>query len=230
MARQPRLALAGALHQVRLCGHDGQAIVRDDEDRARMIGQLREAAAAARLAVHAYALIDSELQLLATPAEAVGLGLAIQALGRRYVAAFNARHARRGTLWDGRFRNSVVDPALLVEATVHVESLPVARGLVAHAGDWPWSSAGHHLGRQREALVSEHPAYWKIGNTPFEREHAHAHFLEQGVAPALAQRFDQALVRGHAVGSERFAQEVAAAAARPVQPRRRGRPGRTRDS
>ena len=222
MARLPRLAVAGALHHVLQRGHDGQAIVRDDADRECLLALLREAALAERVAVHAYAVLDDALHLLVTPTSAAGLGRLMQAGGRRYVRAFNLRHDRSGTLWDGRFRSAVIEPGLLVEAMVHVEGLAQVGAVAGEHG--PRSSAAHHLGRRRDPLVSDHPAYWTLGNTPFERESAHAHRLGVGVGTALAARFDAALRSGHAVGSPTFVREVEAAAGRPAQARARGRP------
>lgn len=222
MARLPRLAVAGALHHVVQRGHDGQPIVRDDADRERLLALVREAAVAERVAVHAYALLDDALHLLVTPATATALGRLMQAVGRRYVRAFNLRHGRSGTLWDGRFRSSVIEPSLLVEVMIHVETR--AQPLGALPEHRPWTSAGHHLGRRRDPLLSDHSAYWSMGNTPFERELAHAHRLAVGVSPDLTHRFESALRSGHAVGSPSFVRDVEGAAGRPAQARARGRP------
>ena len=70
MARLPRLAVAGELHHVLLRGHNGQAVFADDADRAAFVELLREPAARQGVAIHAYALLDREVHLLATPAEA----------------------------------------------------------------------------------------------------------------------------------------------------------------
>lgn len=223
MARLPRLAVAGALHLVQQRGHDGQAIVRDDADRERLLALLREAASAERVSVHAYAVLDDALHLLVTPATAPALGRLMQSVGRRYVRAFNLRHGRSGTLWDGRFRSGIIEPGLLVQAMIHIEGLACPNGAAGgEAGSW--SSAPHHIGRRRDPLVTDHPAYWALGNTPFERESAHAHRLGVGVDAALVARFERALRSGHAVGAPGFVRQVEAVAGRPVQPRARGRP------
>jgi len=225
MARLPRLALAGELHQVALRGHNGGAVFIDDADRADFLDMLRQAAQEQGVAVHAYALLDAEVRLLATPARDESLGRLMQSLGRRYVLAFNRRHARRGTLWEGRFRSSVVDATdWLLDASVLVEDLPVRAGLAAAAGEWPWSSASHHLGRRRDPVVTEHGAYWKLGNTPFERELAHARLLTQGVALERAAAFEQALQKGHALGGGVFLAKLGEATSRPLTSRPRGRP------
>ncbi len=231
MARQPRLAMAGELHHVLLRGHNGQAVFADDADRAAFVELLREPAARQGVAIHAYALLASEVHLLATPAEAESLARLMQSIGRRYVALFNRRHARRGTLWDGRFRTSLLDSqTLLLPAMLHIEALPTRAGLVAVAQDWPWSSAAHHVGRRRDPLLTGHALYWRLGNTPFEREQAHTVALHEVQQGAEDMRFGHAVAKGLALGPAGFVDRMAETLGRPLASRRRGRPfGQTVD-
>lgn len=228
MARLPRLALAGELHHVLLRGHPAQAVFAEPVDRDAFVEMLQLALPPVGVALHAYVLVPGEAHLLATPAQPESLGRLMQSLGRRFGAAFNRRHGRQGAVWDGRFRCSVIEAARhLLEATVLLENLPVQAGLVAHARDWRWSSAPHHLGQVRDGLITEHPLHWELGNTPFERERAHAHLLERGLDSTVAQRLDLAVRRSHALGGEAFVARIAVDTGRPLGPRARGRP-RTR--
>jgi putative transposase len=225
MARTPRLALAGELHYLLLLGHNRQPVFADDPDREAYLAILRESAAHCRVAIHAYALLESEIHLLATPSESGALGRLMQSIGRRYVGAFNRRHSRSGSLWQGRFRTAVIDGATLGhDATLQVECQPVLAGLVAVASDWPWSSAAHHLGRRRDPLIAEHTSYWTLGNTPFEREHAHAYSLGEGPKAVVAAAIERAVRQGRPVGGERFLQQVEVRTGRPTRVRPRGRP------
>ena len=193
MARTPRLALAGELHYLIQRGHNRQAVFADDEDRIAYLAMLRDAAVQYGVAIHAYALLASEVHLAATPPEPEALSRLMQSLGRRYVAGHNRRHGRSGALWSGRFCAAPVDGAALGEALlVHIESLPVFAGLAGAAPEWVWSSVRHHLGRQRDPLIAEHTAYWALGNTPFERELAHANKLSEGVAATQREGFVRA--------------------------------------
>lgn len=227
LARAPRLSLAGELHYVIQCGHNRQAVFADDRDRETYLTMLREAAVQYGVAIHGYALLASEVHLLATPAAADSLSRLMQSLGRRYVAAVNRRHGRSGTLWAGRFRAGLIDGAALgAHALVHVETMPVRTGLATAAAEWAWSSACHHLGRRRDTLVTEHPSYWAIGNTPFERELAHAHKLREGLPAEIADRFTATAMRGHAIGPPAFSARIEAATGASLQAKRRGRPTR----
>lgn len=225
MARQPRLALDGEVHLVQLRSHDARPAFADDEDRSQFRELLRDPASRLGVALHAYALLDDQVLLLATPARAESLGRLMQAIGRRYGAAHNRRHGRRGSLWDGRFRSAILDAqTLLVDATVHVETLPVRAGLAAMPADWVWSSAAHHIGRRRDPLVSDHPRYWAIGNTPFDRELAHASALHEALQRSADPRWDHALARGRVLGPPAFGLRVSQALGRPTTVRPRGRP------
>lgn len=225
MARTTRLVAAGMPHHLIQRGNNRQAIFLDDDDRRQFLQVLREAAAVNRVALHAYVLMDNHIHLLATPAEANGLSALMQSLGRRYVAWFNRRHHRTGTLWDGRYKLSVVDPeASLLICQRYIELNPERTGQVVSATDHPWSSLAHHLGAAPDPLVSSHAAYWSLGNTPFEREAMYRDWLAQGVGAEQAAQVTRALSQSGVLGDAAFAQRLSQQMHRPVAPRPRGRP------
>jgi putative transposase len=174
--------------------------------------------------VHAYALLDNQVQLLLTPPTEAALSRMMQALGRRYVAAFNRRHGRSGTLWEGRFRAAVVQPGAHT-----LQSLRLIDGLVGQSmpSAGAWSSAPHRLGLCRNLLLTDPPEFWQLGNTPFEREAAYRRLLEQGLDLSTVRRIEHAATHGWALGSAPFLAQVAQALGRAVQPRARGRPPRS---
>jgi putative transposase len=223
VARLPRLALAGRAHYVILRTLPGVPAAVDDEDRAALLAALHEAFAQHGVALHAWSLRADRVELLATPPEPAALGLAMQALGRRYVAAYNRRHGRRGPLWDGRFRAAPVEPGAAVLRVLRLVDGAAAEG---HAAAAPWSSAAHRTGARRDPRLVDPPEFWALGNTPFDREAAYARLLAATVAADEAAAARSAALGGWALGSPGFAAEVAAATARPARPRPRGRPAR----
>jgi putative transposase len=229
MARLPRLALADQAHLVALVGHGAQPVFVDDEDRRAFLAALREAALQHRVAVHAYVLLADHVHLLATPATDGALGALMQGLGRRYGAAFNRRHGRRGTLWAGRFRASVVQPgAPLLDAMLFIDHHAVRSALAEQAADHAWCSARQHLGLASDPLITECSAWWALGNTPFEREAAYRQLLAEGLAAPRAAALADAGRQGWPLGDTAFLAGLAQQTARPVQPRRRGRPTKAR--
>ncbi|MCU0950928.1 MAG: transposase [Burkholderiaceae bacterium] len=231
MARQSRLALAGHAHHIIQRGNNRQTVFFDAADCERFLGLLGDIAATSRLAVHAYVLMPNHLHLLATPTEASDLSKAMQALGRRYALWVNRRHQRTGTLWEGRFRASVVESErYLLACARYIEMNPVRAGLVAEPSAYRWSSYAHHVGLRPDPLIDEHPLVWSLGNTPFERQSAYRRLFEHPGADQEAARIRAAIQGGWAVGDAAFVERIGSAVGRPASLRRPGRPAKVTQS
>jgi putative transposase len=221
------LILPGQAHHVIQRGNNRQPIVVDDRDREQFLALLREAALTHKVAIHAYVLMDNHVHLLATPDEAEGLSRMMQSLGRRYVAWFNHRHGRSGTLWEGRFRAALIEGEHHLLACIrYIELNPLRAGMsLGHdAAGYRWSSCAHHLGRSRDSLVTEHSLFWGLANTPFEREFAYRELLEQGLSDSEVKALTEAVLKGAPMASTGFLRVLAKDGYRPLQPKRRGRP------
>ena len=225
MARMPRLAVAGKPHLVvQRVGASRSAFV-DDADRRSYLASLSELARGGTVAVHAWALLDDTELLLATPQRGADLGRFMQRLNRRYVPAFHRRHGGNGALWAGRFQAAALEPErYLLSGILLVEQAPVRAGMAAMAVEWPWSSAGHHVGRGASAWLTEHEAWWRLGNTPFEREAKHEVELQRQLRDAQVAELLGAARGGWPLGSASFLASAAQAGDRPAQARPRGRP------
>lgn len=218
MARLPRLAVAGHPHLVYQRSVHGQPAFQDDGDRRRFIQIATEVSRLGGTAVHAYALLDEEVFLLVTPATAESLSRFMQSMGRRYNAAFNRRYARHGALWAGRFRAGVLEGGRVLDAMCFIDSR------CEEGSDDARSSGAHHVGRSRSALVVEHPAYWALGNTPFDREAVYRGLLAAGLSASVEALMLDAARRGRTLGSPPFVAALEAQLDRSLTPARRGRP------
>lgn len=227
MARLARLVVPGYPHHIVQRGNNRQPIFVDDVDRDRYLTLLGEYAKRQQLPIHAFVLMPNHVHLLATPAEQGVLAGVMQGVGRCYVRWFNARHQRTGTLFEGRFRSSVVDTdRYALTCTRYIELNPVRAGLAASPAEFRWSSFRHNAGIQAHPLVSEHAAMWALGNTPFERQSAYTGMFEVPLAEADIALFRQSVRSGGAVGEDGFATVSAGTNPRRLHPRRPGRPRR----
>ena len=225
MARLPRLTLPGYPHHVIQRGNNRQAIFVDRQDFEAMLALLAENAQKFRVAVHAYVLMDNHFHLLATPATAEALPRMMQAVGRSYVRYFNDRHGRSGTLWEGRYRSTLIETdRYLLACMVYIDLNPVRAGMVAQPLDWPWSSHAHYLDQRSDRLVTPHALYWALGNTPFAREAAYAGLVQAGIASAEQAALTDATLRGWALGDAGFVAELQKKSPRRMTKSRPGRP------
>ncbi len=228
MARLARLAFAAQAHLIVLAGASAQPVFLDDEDRRRFTLALLECSRACGVAVHAYALLDEHILMLATPAQSSSLQRFMQRLGRKYVGAFNLRHGRSGALWGRRYGAAAIDATTQGWRCIRlIEQAPVRAGRVVRPQDWPWSSAPHHVGQLRNPVLREHELHWRLGNTPFEREARHAQVIADPLAESEARSLIAASMRGWPIGPSSFVDGLAEAADRlpsQLRPRPRGRP------
>ena len=225
MARLPRLSLAGHPHHVIQRGNDRQAIVRDDQDRERLLALWVEHSRAFKVAVHAYVLMDNHFHLLLTPETAEGLPQMMQAVGRAYVRYFNLRHHRTGTLWEGRYRSNLIESERYLLACMgYIDLNPVRAGMVEQAQDYRWSSHRHCIGQASDKLVSLHALYWALGNTPFAREAAYAELVQGGLAASVRDNLTRSALSGWALGSAEFVDGLQQGTDRRLSPGKAGRP------
>ena len=225
MARLPRLTVTDYPHHVILRGNDRQAIFRDDADRREMLDLLAEHARAHGVEIHAYVLMTNHLHLLLTPRREQGVPLMMQAVGRTYVRRFNHKHARTGTLWEGRYRSTLIQTdRYLLACMVYIDLNPVRAGMVARPQDHPWSSHAHYVGQRQDRLITPHALYWALGNTPFAREAAYAELVQAGIAADQQGALTDATLSGWALGDDRFLAGLQVQTPRRLVKARAGRP------
>lgn len=228
MARLPRLILPAQPHHVIQRGNNDQPVFQDAADYEAFLGWLRAGARQFKVALHAYALLPERLHLLVSPPDELALGQMMQWIGRHYVPYFNRKYQRSGSLWQGRYKTSVLDPDdFFLLCSRYVELAPVRAGLAEAPLDYFWSSYGHHAGLRADPAITDHPLYWSLGNTPFEREAAYLALAEQGLSSQELATLERAVQKGWPLASESFKQDLQQRLKRQVLPAKRGRPFKT---
>ena len=209
MARLPRLTLPDYPHHVILRGNNRQAIFATPADYQKLLELLDECAKKFEVAIHAYVLMSNHFHLLATPATADGLPRLMQALGRSYVRYFNRQQQRTGTLWEGRYKSTLIQTdRYLLACMAYIDLNPVRAGLTRDAADYPWSSHGHYVGQRSDKLIVPHALVWELGNTPFAREAAYAELVRSGISSAQQHALTDATLRGWALGEPNFVADL----------------------
>jgi putative transposase len=225
MARLPRLTVAGYPHHVIQRGNNRQDIVRSDADREFLLDVLSENARKHQVAFNAYVLLDNHFHLLLTPVTADGVPKMMQAVGRRYVRYFNDLHGRTGTLWEGRYKSTLVQrERYLLACMVYMDLNPVRAGVVVDPKNHPWSSHRHYIGQAPDRRISTPAEYWALGNTPFAREAAYTELVRTGQSVAEQGAITDATLHGWALGDAVFSAELEKRTPRRTTRGRAGRP------
>ncbi len=225
MARLPRLTVPGYPHHIIQRGNNRQALFADTADYERLLEMLDEYARAQKVALHAYVLMSNHFHLLATPETLEGIPQLMQAVGRRYVRYFNQRQGRTGTLWEGRYKSTLIQAErYLVACMVYMDLNPVRAHMVPDPADYRWSSHAHYIGRSNDRILTPHPLYWEMGNTPFARESNYAELVRSGITPAQEKALTDSAMRGWALGEQDYVAELQRRTERRVSKAKAGRP------
>ena len=230
MARPPRLELPGIPLHVIQRGVNRAACFFGDVDRRFYLKCLGEAADRRGCAVHAYVLMTNHVHILVTPTERGNVAAMLQDIGRKYVRTINTLHGRTGTLWEGRFKSSLIDTdSYLLTCHHYIELNPVRAGLVSHPSQYRWSSYSHYALGQLDRLLSPHPIYNGLGSTDAERQAAYRSSMPQIVDEETLKKIRVAANSSCALGSPMFLLEATAKLGRNVSPSPRGRPPKDRN-
>ena len=218
MARLARHYVPEQPQHVILQGLTGPAFL-DEGDYLYFLACLADAARVADLAVHAWVLMPDAIQFLVTPSYESSVPVAMQAVGRRYVETFNRRHGRRGAVWRGEYRETVIEPdRYFLLASQVIDHAPVRNRLVAEAGNYQWSSYTHHIGLRVDNFIKDHPLYRALGNTPFERQQAYRDLGAQLLDEREVNDLMQSTLKGWVLGSAAYCEWAAQTANRRLMP------------
>jgi putative transposase len=218
MTRLARHYVPEQPQHVILQGLTGPAFL-DEGDYLYFLACLADAARVADLAVHAWVLMPEAAQFLVTPSYESSVAMAMQAVGRRYVETFNRRHGRRGTVWRGEYRATVIEPdRYCLLASRVIDHAPVRNRLVAEPGNYPWSSYTHHVGLRVDRFIKDHPLYRALGDTPLARHQAYRALGAQPLDESEVDHLIQSTLNGWVLGSAAYCEWAAQTANRRLMP------------
>lgn len=229
MARKPRFNLPGIPQHIVHRGNNRQACFHDERDYRYFLVDLRDAADKNDCHVHAYVLMPNHVHLLVTPMTEHGVTHLMQDLGRKYVRYFNRRYQRTGTLWEGRYKSSLIDSeTYLLSCMRYIELNPVRAGMAREPGDYPWSSHKTNAHGKNDSLITPHPIFLDLGMGPDTRPLAYRKLfgkpLDERLLFAIRETLNQELV----LGRESFKDRIERLTARRIRPGQSGRPRRDR--
>lgn len=224
MARLPRFILPHLPQHVIQRGNNRQAIFSANADYAFFLEKLGAAAMKHACAIHAYVLMPNHVHLLVTPEHADRIGKMMQMLGRYYVQYYNYRYGRTGTLWEGRYRATLVDTEqYFLTCMRYIELNPMrASGMASHPSQYPWSSYRFNALGEANALLTTHEEYRRLGGTDDERQAAYRRLFCTQISDETLEEIRDATNKAWVLGSDRFKRTLVSQVPRPIAPGARG--------
>lgn len=228
MARLPRIDLPEVPQHVIQRGNNRTACFFATDDYAFYLDCLRLAAQKARCAVHAYVLMTNHVHLLVTGEVTGSISVLMQSLGRRYVRYINRCYGRTGTLWEGRFKSSLIESErYFLTCSRYIELNPVRAAMVREPADYPWSSYTAHADGQGEPWLIDHACYVALGRDATARQTAYRALFQDAIDQETLTAIRDSLNHSGVLGSTQFQDDIETQLARRVRP---GKPGRPKKS
>jgi len=225
MPRRTRLNLTDVSQHIIQRGNNRQATFFAEEDYRFYLDCLLDAARKYGCSIYAYVLMTNHVHLLASARGPHGLSCMMQHLGRRFVQYINHVYRRSGTLWEGRFKASLVDTeTYFLRCCRYIECNPVRAGMVGDPADYRWSSYRTHALGGPDKLVSSHEQYERLGQNAEERQGAYRELFRSELQPKQIEEVRNTVNKGWPLGNERFKDEIERALRRAARPPKRGRP------
>lgn len=228
MACLPRYTIPGQPQHIIQRGNNRQAIFVVKADYQFFRNALVEAARKHGLSIHAYVWMTNHIHLLASPEFDDSISKVFQSVGRRYVQYFNYTYQRSGTLWEGRYRATIVDSEqYLLTLMRYIELNPVRAGIVAYPEDYPWSSYCYNA-RGEQGLnadwLTPHEEYLRLGRDEADRQSAYRQLFRSAISIDNLTEIREMHTQGLGLGGERFRKQVEAVSQRRAASKGVGRP------
>jgi putative transposase len=206
MPRHARLRIGGLPLHVIQRGVNRSACFGDESDYGVYLALLEELSRRYECAMHAYVLMTNHVHLLLTPPEPDGVSKLMKHLGQRYVQYFNRKHKRTGSLWEGRFRSSLIDSeGYLMRCHRYIEMNPVRAGMVQRPSDYRWSSHGSNAhGAATHVTLIPHALYLALGASEEERREQYRSLFCDALTQEELEEIREAARGGFALGRPAF--------------------------
>ena len=210
MPRRPRFCPGSIPVHVIQRGNNRQALFTSDKDIAAYAHWLAEGAVKFELHVHGWVFMTNHVHLLLTPKNNNSVSRLMQSLGRRYVGYFNYAYARTGTLFEGRYRSSLVENnEYLLSCLRYIELNPVRAGMVNDPGDYQWSSYRVHGFGLHTKMWTPHANYLALGHHVMARQSAYRNLISKALDANVIAKIRHCVNTGLVLGKASFRNQVA---------------------
>jgi len=225
MPRKPRFYLPNYPVHIVQRGHNKNNVFFENEDYKAYLEWLQEGSEWYDVPIHAYALLPNEIHILATPSDKESASRMMQYQGRCYVPYINTTYNKTGTIWQGRYKASLIDPETqLLNNMLYIENLPVREKLVKSPGAFKWSSYKFNAQGKKNTLITPHEKYTELAKTDKTRLDKYTTLSKAGLTDEISRDIQDAWQTGTPLGSDKFKKMVERRLKIKVGHARRGRP------
>ncbi len=225
MPRKPRFFIAGVPNHVVQRGRNKDPVFFEAADYEFYLAKLAEALDKYDGKLHAYVLMTNHVHLLLTGSTRETVSRVMQYVGRYYVPYINHKYRYSGSIWQGRFKSSLIDSVLyLFLCMKYIELNPVRAEMVDSPQKYRYSSFHKNALGKHDALISPQDEYLKLSSDEQTRCQMYKSLFETDIDENSLNKIRQGYQTGTPVGSSVFSDKIEAVLGRKIGKSKRGRP------
>jgi len=225
MARKPRFNLVGVPQHVIQRGNNREPCFYAEEDYQYYLDCVEVYAKKYNCLIHAFVLMTNHVHMLVTPQQEFAVSQMMQSVGAKYVRYINSTYKRTGTLWEGRFKSSLVDTNnYFLVCMCYIELNPVRAGMTELPGEYKWSSYHANAYGNIMSCITYHPVYMNLADEPEERLYLYRELFSSAINYDQLHDIRAALNQELILGDSRFREQIETMTQRRVEPGKPGRP------
>ncbi len=215
MARKIRLFFDDIALHIQVSGINQEKIFRDDEDYRYYKELLQTLSKSLHVSIHSYALLPSFVHLLCTFDNKDNQSRFMQSLGLKYVSYYNKKYNRSGTLWQGRYKSSLVEDRYILQVMQYIETLSDAK----------YSSLSANRDAVSDAIVKQHEVYKLLGKDGKDRASIYKNiFMLKPLKKDVITFIESHLLRQSITGTKEFYEKLEKMVGESLRTKKRGRP------
>ena len=227
MPRKPRFFLPDIPSHIVQRGHSREPVFFEDNDYYAYLNWLGDAAERYDCAIHAYVLMTNHIHILATPKDKQGISQMMQYIGRKYVPYINYTYGTSGSIWEGRYKASLIhDEEYLLTCMWYIELNPVRANMVNNPNQYRWSSYRANAQGKENKLITPHPIYLALGKAKADRLEAYRALFKAHIDNEDIKDIRAAWQTGTPLGNDYFKEKIERKLKSKVGQARRGRPSK----
>jgi putative transposase len=209
MPRHPRIHLEGIPQHVVQRGHNCAPCFFENEDYDYYLHWLGKALRENACSLHAYVLMTNHVHLLLSSTHIDDVAKLFMSVGRHYVQFVNKKYGRSGTLWEGRYRSSMVDTETYVMNSYrYIELNPVRARMVDHPEQHLWSSYRANALGEYNPLITAHEQYHQLAPDAEARQAAYRELFNGHLPHDVLTAIRNGIRYGKPVGNPDFLHRV----------------------
>ncbi len=226
MPRIGRVVAPNMPHHVVQRGHNRNAVFVYDGDYSYYFDTLCEWTQIFQVKVYAWCLMTNHVHLLLDPGDDIkSIGLLMKRLAGRQTRYVNKQEHRTGSLWDGRYKMSIVDSdQYFLQCCRYIELDPVKARMIIQPENYRWSSYRENAGLSSSVIV-DRDGFTKLSGANFEN---YREFVLAGSSVSESEFISQRLESNRLTGGDRFVEEIETRTGIRLEYKRPGRPSRVK--